>query len=222
MAGKKIQQTGGKYMKTLTLKQAGAILLIILGVILAFSPLKKSAEGTATANFLANEIENRQDHITADQLGHLIIDEDPGYQLIDLRDKQEFEKFHIKTAINIPLKDLFKDENIALLSRDKLVVLYTNGGTHAAQAWVLLEEKGITNATVLLGGLNYWVDVYSNPTPPEGVYADSEIATYQFRKSAGQALMGDVKTETSQPDNIAPIQIQMPKKKKGKKGDEGC
>jgi hypothetical protein len=29
-----------------------------------------------------------------------------------------------------------------------------------------------TNTTVLLGGLNYWVEVYSNPTPPEGVYAD--------------------------------------------------
>jgi len=209
-------------MKTLTLKQAGAILLLILGLILAFSPVKESMNETATANSLANEIENRQDHITADQLGHLIVDEDPGYQLIDLRDQQEFEKFHIKTAINIPLKNLFEDDNLALLSRDKLVVLYTNGGTHAAQAWVLLEEKGITNTTVLLGGLNYWVDVYSNPTPPEGIYADSEIATYQFRKSAGQVLMGDVKTETKQPANIAPIQIQMPKKKKGKKGDEGC
>jgi rhodanese-related sulfurtransferase len=209
-------------MKGITLKQAGVLLLLTLGLILAFSPVKYTAENKVDPAMVASEILDRNDHITAEQLGRLIIDEDPDYQLVDLRDPQEFEKFHIKTAVNIPLKELFSPQNLDLLDPEKLIVLYTDGGTHAAQAWVLLKTAGITNSLVLLGGLNFWVDVYSNPQPPEGVHADSEIATYQFQVSAGSYLMGNVQTETKQTEEIAPIKVQIPKKKKSKKADEGC
>ncbi len=76
---------------------------------------------------------------------------------------------------------------------------------------------------VLLGGLNYWVDVYSNPTPPEGVHADSEIFRYQFLKSAGPYLLGDgqVSTESNETDTPAPVK-PIKRKKKKSTGDEGC
>jgi len=102
-------------------------------------------------------------------------------------------------------------------------VLYSKGGTHAAQAWVLLQQKGYTNTTVLLGGLNYWVEVYSNPTPPDGVYADSEIFNYQFRVSAGNYLMGNIEAKGQTQDKSEPVKIKIPKrKKKAKAADEGC
>jgi hypothetical protein len=78
--------------------------------------------------------------------------------------------------------------------------------------------------TVLLGGLNYYVDVYSNPDPPEGVYADSEIFNYQFRVSAGQYLMGDIQQSATTAAKTEPVKIKLPKKRKKKTsgGDEGC
>jgi len=210
-------------MKYFSTKQVAVVLAILLGLILAFSPVNNQPVQDIDPNIMANEIIDRNDHITADQLGRLIIDEDPDYQLIDLRDPAEYEKFHIKTAINLPMQKLFIDDNLDYIDPYKLVVLYTNGGTHAAQAWVLLQAQGFTNTTVLLGGLNFWVDVYSNPTPPEGVYADSEIFNYQFRAAAGDFLMGNIKAEGSQSDNIAAPKIKIPRrKKKAKKGDEGC
>jgi pectate lyase len=67
------------------------------------------------------------------------------------------------------------------------------------------------------------VDVYSNPTPPEGVYADSEIFNYQFRVSAGNYLMGNIEAKGQSQDRPEPVKISTPKrKKKAKAADEGC
>lgn len=210
-------------MKNLTLKQIGVILFITLGAILAFSPIQNGTSHDFDPAKLANEINARNDHITAEQLGHLIIDKDPDYQLIDLRSSEEYEKFHIKSSMNIPLESLFAKDNLDFIDPEKLVVLYTNGGTHAAQAWVMLQQMGYTNTTVLLGGLNYWVDVYSNPTPPENIYADSEIFNYQFKVSAGNYLMGNQQATNNQPQETTAPKISFPKrKKKAKSADEGC
>jgi rhodanese-related sulfurtransferase len=210
-------------MKKLSIKQIGVIIAILLGIILAFSPVEIKSKNDTNFDDLAEAINSRTDHITAEQLGQLIIDKDPDFQVIDLRDEAEYNKFHIPSAINLPLPTLFASENLQYIDPDKLVVLYTNGGTHAAQAWVLLQQMGYSNTTVLLGGLNYWVDVYSNPTPPEGVYADSEIFNYQFKVSAGNHFMGNVEASGTTQGPPAPAKIKIPKRrKKPKAADEGC
>jgi len=210
-------------MKQMSIKQIGVVIAIILGFILAFSPVGNNSINDSDFGQIAENINNRSDHITAEQLGELIIDKDPDFQIIDIRDQSEFHKFHIQTAINIPLNTLFIEDNVEFIDPEKLVVLYSNGGTHAAQAWVILQQIGYKNTTVLLGGLNYWVDVYSNPTPPEGVYADSEIFNYQFRVSAGNYLMGNVEAKGQSQEKPEPVKINIPKrKKKAKAADEGC
>ena len=210
-------------MKQISLKQIGVIIALTLGFILAFSPVENKPVSGTDFTILAESINNRKDHITAEQLGQLIIDKDPGFQIIDIRDQSDYLNFHIESAINIPLQTLFSKENLEFIDPEKLVVLYSNGGTHAAQAWVLLQQMGYGNTTVLLGGLNYWVDVYSNPTPPEGVYADSEIFNYQFQVSAGKYLMGNTKAAGKTQEKPEPVKIHIPKrKKKAKAADEGC
>lgn len=209
-------------MKQLTWKQVGAFILLILGLVLAFSPVDQNSVEALTPEELAMQVVNREDHITAEQLGSLIIDEDPSYMLIDVRSPEEYENFHIKSAINVPLEKLFSSEGLEQLDRTKLLILYSNGGTHAAQAWIMLKQFGYKNALVLLGGLNYYVDVYSNPKAPEGVYADSEIFRYQFLKSAGEHLLGGNKTQTVEAPEVPEVQFQPVKKKRTKKADEGC
>ena len=211
-------------MKALTWKQAGAVVLVILGLILAFAPFEPPTSHNLHSESVARTILEREDHITAEQLGQMIIDKDPGYLLIDLRDSESYAKYHIPTAINIPLETLFADSILTRLSRDRLIVLCSNGGTHAGQAWVLLQQLGFKNSLVLLGGLNYWVEVYSNPSPPEGVYADSEIFRYQYLISAGKALVGDgTPSDGQQVDPAADMpKIQLPVMKKKKRADEGC
>jgi rhodanese-related sulfurtransferase len=222
MVGEQIWNLGGIEMMQINIKQLGVILIVLLGMILAFSPFQKSAVSNNEATLLASMIEERHDHISADQLGQLIIDKSPEYMLIDIRQVDEYKNFHIPTAYNFPLESLFRDSVLARLDPDKLLVLYSNGGTHAAQAWVLLRQLGFQNSTVLLGGLNYWVDVYSNPHPPEDIHADSEVFLYQFRMSAGKTLLGE-QTVQDQKSADSPTLPAIPIKRKIKKsGDEGC
>jgi len=210
-------------MKQLSIKQIGVIIAIILGTILAFSPVDNKPISGVSSEDLAKAINSRTDHITAEQLGQMIIDKDPDFQIIDIRSEEEYNQFHLQTAINVPLESLFTKENLEFIDPEKLVILYSNGGTHAAQAWVILQQLGYTNTTVLLGGLNYWVDVYSNPTPPEGVYADSEIFNYQFQVSAGKFLMGNVDAKSKVQDKPEAPKIKIPRqRKKSKAADEGC
>ena len=121
-------------MKRISWKQFGAIMLVMMGFILAFSPVETGMNNDLNAVSLAKQIADREDHITAEQLGQLIIDNDPDYLIIDVRKPEEFASFNIKTAVNIPLEVLFTDDFLNSLYPEIYIILYSNGGTHAAQA----------------------------------------------------------------------------------------
>jgi len=61
---------------------------------------------------------------------------------------------------------------------DQQVVLYSDGGAHAAQAWVLLRVRGIRNARVLKDGMAAWEDEVLSPLLPS-VPDDSAKARFQ-------------------------------------------
>ena len=57
--------------------------------------------------------------------------------------------------------------------RQEKIVLYSEGGIHSAQAWMLLRAQGYKSVYMLKGGLEEWKDqvlfpaVADNPTPTE-------------------------------------------------------
>jgi len=210
-------------MKTITWKQFGVFTLLLVGVILAFSPVNQNSYSGESATDIAKQIVSKEDHISAEELGHMIIDGDPDFMVIDVRSEKEYNAFHIEPSFNIPLEELLKPEILDELDDEKLIILYSNGGTHAAQGWVLLQQQGFENSTVLLGGLNYWVDVYTNPEPPTGHYAEHDMFKYQFLKSAGSKLLGNVQSATSTSNVEKPAKIKpRVRKKKKKAADDGC
>ena len=210
-------------MKTITWKQFGVFTLLLIGLILAFSPVNQENTSSELAVKLAKQIASKEDHISAEELGHMIIDEDPDFLVIDVRSEEDYNTFHIEPSVNIPLDKLLEQESLEELDNEKLLILYSNGGTHAAQGWVLLQQQGFENSTILLGGLNYWVDVYTNPEPPTGHYAEHDMFNYQFLKSAGPKLLGNAQNveSTSKVEKPAKIKPRIKRKKK-KAADEGC
>jgi hypothetical protein len=81
---------------------------------------------------------------------------------------------------------------------------------------------GFKNSTVLLGGLNYWVNVYTNPEPPEGEYADHDLFRYQFLKSAGPELLGNQQSIEQKEEIEKPTPLKPRTRTKKKRADEGC
>jgi len=80
--------------------------------------------------------------------------------LIDIRNKFEYGKGHIKGAENISAYDLTNDENITRLKefrkKGMAVVLYGNTQLEANGPWMVFRQLGFDNVMLLLGGYRYY------------------------------------------------------------------
>lgn len=111
---------------------------------------------------LARAVEHEDDHVSALELAEWIRDRRPGLRVVDIRSSNDFEAFHVPTAERIPLGELTKTP----FRRDETIVLYSEGGTHAAQGWFFLRALGHTRVYFLRGGLYEWLDEVVNPSMP--------------------------------------------------------
>ena len=106
--------------------------------------------GRKASAFLAS-IENAQDHVEPEELADLIMSADPGLVLADVRPGEEYSRFHIRGAVNVQLPDL---PEFVKQHRDKrMIVLYSNGMTHPAQARDTLFRMGYENVFILTDGI---------------------------------------------------------------------
>lgn len=200
-----------------------ASVVIPLGLIIAAVPENTTRPYKLTAEELLNEVSEGQQFMSPDEIAQMIISNDPGLQLIDVRSAAEFEKFSLPNAINVPLENLLADEYVDILNQDiKLNVFYSNSSNHADQAWMITRQLGYRNNYVLQGGLNYWVETIMNPEKPAEGSPNEEFAKYDFRKGASDALGGGTAVSTSSTSNApaAKPAIVKSKKKKGVQG--GC
>jgi len=202
----------------------GFAILIILGIILALSPVDQMASKQVDLKTLIAEL-SMTNYVQPDEVAGWIIDKEPGFVVVDVRSSEDYNKYSIPGSINIPITKLLSDEMLENIEKDKTVVIVSNGNTKASQAWILLKQLGYKDVYVLQGGMNRWVAVFSNPPKPNTNYTDDELFTYQFRVAAGPVMMG--KAIAAQPDSDNQPVVKKPpvkriKKKKKKKIDEGC
>lgn len=204
-----------------------AIVLVSLGLIIAFVPKESVKPLKISEKQIASELKEKAFYISADDVAKMLVEKDPSLKLVDIREAAEFQKFSLPNATNLSLTDVVSDEWAEFMNQDKYtIVLYSNGNVDAVQAWMLCRQKGYENIYVLQGGMNYWYETILNPQKPTDLIADEEIAKYEFRKAAGIALGGGVAGDSTQKaattvKTTAPKPLAAPaKKKKGASG--GC
>ena len=97
--------------------------------------------------------------ISKDVLNEIININKENVVLVDLREKHEYEKNHIKGAINFSYGLLMKSNYFGEeITRNKQIVLYCETGGRSIYATRKLREMGY-NAASLLGGIeNYLVN----------------------------------------------------------------
>jgi rhodanese-related sulfurtransferase len=199
-----------------------AAFVIPLGLIIAAVPQNTTHPYKLTAAQLLDEANTRTQYITPETVADMIVKKDPTLQLIDVRSQDEFEKFSLPGAINVPLTDLLSEKNLVLFDQDvKMNIFYSNSTTVANEAWMITRQLGYSNLYVLEGGLNYWFEAILNPKQPSSTSSDEEFARYDFRKSASQALGGGgaaVSTEAGAAPSAKPAIKATPKKKKAAGG----
>jgi len=165
--------------------------LLLLGVIIAAVPKNTTTPYKLSAAQILDELKSGTQYLEPEQVAQMLVEKDPYLQLIDIRSLNEFEKFSLQGAINIPIDNLLAPEFVETFDQDvKLNVFYGNGTTQANEAWMLLRQLGYKNIYVLRGGLNYWTEAILNPSAPSNTDPNDDIARYDFRRGAGQALGG--------------------------------
>ncbi|MDQ6636051.1 MAG: rhodanese-like domain-containing protein [Gemmatimonadota bacterium] len=182
-------------------RRALAIAAAILAVLAAVSGTSRRAGARVDVTRLASEIQHEDDHVTAIELAQWIKDRKPGLRVLDVRSDSEFTDFHIPTAQRFPLESL----TTLTPASDETLVLYSEGGAHAAQAWVLLRALGHDHVYFLRGGLLDWMDDVINPTLPSIPDSASTRAAALSRYFGGSPHVRFSTDSSAKPTSTSPI-----------------
>ncbi len=139
--------------------------------------------GSADIRSLAADIAAERDHVSAPDLADAIMRQEPSLQVIDLRSRDEYDAFHIPSATQASVEEVAK----AAFPPGARIVLYSEGGTHSAQAWMLLRLRGYRHVTFLREGIYEWMARVVEPrlavdaTPTERTeFARAEVHSRYF------------------------------------------
>jgi rhodanese-related sulfurtransferase len=211
--------------RRMSLNQKLAVVALGLGAVALFARPSRGNVVTVDLDDLAAIIEREGDHVTGGELAAWIVEGRADYRLIDLRSPAEYATYRIPGAENVPLSSLPG----ALLTPTEKIVLYSEGGIHGAQAWMLMRGKGYANSYTLKGGLDQWKEDVLFPALPANASplerARFERAAAMARFFGGSPRTGEAGTAAALPDMpriqppVAPPSgaSKAPKKKK-----EGC
>ncbi len=161
-----------------------ALIFIILAGGLVLLPKHQKYEGIKPEELLSKVISPER-YISTDKLADKLINKDPSYLLIDIRDEESYTKYTLPNAFNVPLAKLLDEDSEMYLDQDSYnVVLFSNDSFYADQAWILCTRLGYKNIHVLKGGINQWFKTIINPQKPIENMPAKEFELYTFRKAA--------------------------------------
>ena len=150
---------------------ARAALVLGAAAPLAGSPYAAAA-ATLDIDDLARAVERGDDHIDAIELAQWIKDRRPGLRVIDLRSKAAFDEGQIPSAERLAVTSLAS----AAFTPEETIVLYSEGGAHAAQAWVFLRARGLRQVYFLRSGAEEWAEQVLGPMLPVDATAAERAA----------------------------------------------
>ncbi len=199
-------------------KEIGVLVAFVLALVMLFLPGPDRERYSFDPEKMSEEIMKKDDHVSPKELSERIIEGKNDFRLVDIRTPKEYKGGSIKTSENIPLRKLLKKDTLERLMADKPLVIFSNGNSHAHQAWVILKSAGI-DAQVLEGGFNLWNKMVLNPKLPVNI-TDDEVLRYRG-KAAVANFFGGGGSEMST-GNDSDNKKKTPSRKKKKKKLEGC
>ena len=181
-----------RFLSKLTLNQRLGLMALALGALAVFAEVAPARTITVHEKDLLTSVERQEDHVTPSELAAWIVEGRVDYRLVDIRDAKAYAEYHIPTAENLPLSTVVDGS----LGRTEKIVLYGDGGIHAAQAWMVLKGKGHTAVYTVLEGLDAWKDqvlfpvLEADATPQEQARFERAAAVAKFFGGAPRAGAG--------------------------------
>ena len=134
-----------------------SVLLVGMGILLAFMPNPSSRTFKLKPDELLAKSVSDEIYFSVDEIARFVNNEDSTIQLIDLRSEEEFRKFNIPGAVNIPFEELLNQNYAGYLNQKNVrTIFYGNSEQLANMAWTISTGLGYDNSFVMKGGLNEW------------------------------------------------------------------
>jgi len=195
--------------------------ILLASIWLAFLPNKRYNYHEITPKELIEHINLDERYVSTDEVAKFIISNDPSVILVDVRTPEEYKKFSLRGALNIPFDSLMNPNYFDYLNQDVYkVVLYSNGSSLADQAWLLLKRIDFEGTHVMKGGLNEWIETIITPSKPDVDASVEQWELYETRKTASQFFGGGNTLVTGGNVDAPPVTVVKRKKKDGNVG--GC
>jgi rhodanese-related sulfurtransferase len=164
------------------------------------------------------------DQLSPDKAKEILQSKTPEYLFVDIRTPYEFIKGHIDGAMNIPLSNLFSEENYNFLKQsdkeNKTLVLYGMDQSQANAPWMMMKQLGLSKVMVLQGGYDYYISpiqIIADSLPVKGY--DSELARYNY----AEMVKGLSKAIQATSRKIIPQKVlTIPKPKSSSPAAGGC
>ncbi len=138
-------------MLTRTLRFAPVVLVLALAISAGCTGTQTSA-ATATSAYTDLSVEEFKQMVDQFQ-GR------PGEAVIlDVRTPSEFEREHLRDAINLDVNAGVFGDRVARLDREKTYLVYCQSGTRSARAAQTMSELGFTKVYNMRGGIAKWKD----------------------------------------------------------------
>jgi thiosulfate/3-mercaptopyruvate sulfurtransferase len=159
-----------KYLRSPLLKALSLAMVVFAVTLFIFPTARDSALARnasaptrfATSPVVASEqalleaIQSGEDHMEPEELADRVMRGDADLVVVDIRPAVEYEAFHIRGAVNVPLAEL--PDYLASWQNRGTIVLYSTGMTHPAQARDTLARLGYQNVFFLTDGLKGFID----------------------------------------------------------------
>jgi len=159
---------------------AGALVLIAAGILLIGQP-DTARRWQMIADEQQPRLDNRTVYAQPAEILHLMEDAKLVVYLIDVRDETDYNLFHILDSHHIPLEAIETElETLLYEPAGTVFVLMSNDETQATEAWRTLTAASLPNVYVMAGGVNAWLDTFSD----ESFRANYRLASYAADRPA--------------------------------------
>ncbi len=137
----------------------------------------------------AYQKQNEHRHISIDKLAYDLMHDHYRINLIDVRDKQAYDEFHLPLAVHIPFDEMQQRAWSHYYTRVNLKnVFYSDDPSEAVRAALLANLIGKTESYYITESpAEFRKMFYESEAPPAGAGRD-EMLNYRFRRNAAQRL----------------------------------
>jgi hypothetical protein len=168
---------------------AGALILAALVVAVIGQP-STSAKWARVSLAKEAALNAREVHIHPGELLATMADRKLNLVMLDVRPEADYNLFHLRGARSVPLGTVKSQVEDLLLepAANTVFVVMSNDESLATEAWKVLVAEGVSNAYILEGGINNWLNVFAAGEPditPTPTAPAREKLAYTFPAALG-------------------------------------